>query len=86
MQASHAPAYPKWKPAASGRSVQPKRQRVNHVAQASNDSDKAYATAASSAAVKVDDDAILEYDSDSIHYLGESPCYPSSDKEKRGST
>jgi len=30
--------------------------------------DVAYATAASSAAVKVDDDAILEYDSDAINF------------------
>jgi len=81
MQPSHAPAYPKSKPAASGRSVPPKRQRVNHVAQASDDLDKVYNTAASSAAVKVDDDSILEYDSDTINFLGESPCYPSSDEE-----
>jgi len=77
MQPSHAPVYPKSKPATSGRSIPPKRQRVNHVAQVSDDSDKTYATAATSAAVKVNDDAILEYDSDAINFLGVGPCYPS---------
>lgn len=47
------PAYPKWKSAASDRTPPPKKQRVNHVAQASYNSDTAYAIAASSAAGNV---------------------------------
>jgi len=50
------------KTAASGRSGPHKRQRVNLIAQGADTSDKIYADAASSAAEKVDDDAICEYD------------------------
>jgi len=81
LQPSHAPAYQNAKAAASGRSGPHKRQRVNLTTQGANTSDKAYAGAASSAAEKVDDDVICEYDSDAINFLGENPCYHSSDEE-----
>lgn len=85
MQPSHALACQKSKPAACGRSAPHKGQGVNHVDQAPNTFDMAYNTAPSSAAGKGDDDAILEYDSETIKFVGENLCYPSSDEEKRGS-
>jgi hypothetical protein len=54
-----------------------KQQRVNHVTQAAGQGAEAYVSAAGSAVAQIDDDA----DSDSLNFLGESPCCPSSDEE-----
>jgi len=81
LKPSQAPAYQNRKPAASDRSEPHKKQRVHHVAQSAGDAEKTYTTAACSAAQEINDDAICEYDSDVIYFLGENPCYPSSDEE-----
>jgi len=81
LKPSQAPAYQNRKPAASDRSEPHKKQRVHHVAQSAGDAEETYTTAACSAAQEINDDAICEYDSDVINFLGENPCYPSSDEE-----
>lgn len=80
-QPTQAQAYQNGKPAHSGRSHPHKRQRVNHIAQTIGQAEGTYATTASSAAAKVDDDTISEYDLEVINFLGENPCCPSSDEE-----
>lgn len=74
-------AHQSGRPATSGRSGPVKRQRVNHVTQSADGTEERYIAAASNAAKEVDDDAIQEYDSGVINFLGEDPCYPSSDEE-----
>ncbi|KAH8274668.1 hypothetical protein KR018_007808, partial [Drosophila ironensis] len=67
-QPIQAQAYQNGKPATSGRSGPHKRQRVNHIAQSIDQAEDTYAAAASSAAAKVDDDAISEYGSDMVNF------------------
>ncbi|KAH8340329.1 hypothetical protein KR074_008540, partial [Drosophila pseudoananassae] len=67
-QPTQKQAYQNGKPTPSGRSGPHKRQRVNHIAQSADRAEGAYAAAASSAAAKVDDDAISEYDSETINF------------------
>ncbi|KAH8288965.1 hypothetical protein KR054_009998, partial [Drosophila jambulina] len=67
-QPTQAQAYQNGKPAHSGRSGPHKRQRVNHINQSVDQAEGTYATAASSAAAKVDDDAISEYDLEVINF------------------
>jgi len=81
LKPSQAPAYQNRKPAASDKTNPQKRQRVNYIAQSADKTGDTYTAAASSAAQEIDDDAINEYDSDAINFLGEDPCYPSSDEE-----
>jgi len=80
LKPSQAPAYQNRKPVASDRSG-PHKQRVHHVAQSAGDAEVTYTTAAWSAAQEINDDAFCEYDSDVINFLGENPCYQSSDEE-----
>jgi len=74
LKPSQAPAYQNRKPAASDKTHPQKRQRADKTGDT-------YTTADSSAAQKIDDDAITEYDSNAINFLGVNPCYPSSDEE-----
>ncbi|KAH8280012.1 hypothetical protein KR054_009050 [Drosophila jambulina] len=68
-QPTQAQAYQNGKPAHSGRSGPHKRQRVNHINQSVDQAEGTYATAASSAAAKVDDDAISEYDLEATFFI-----------------
>jgi len=77
---AQAPPYQNRRPATSERTPR-KQQRVNHVTQSSDQEGKSYANAASSAIAEINDDAICEYDSDVVHFLGENPCCLSSDEE-----
>jgi len=70
LKPSQAPAYQNRKPAASDKTHPQKRQRVSHIAQSADKTGDTYTTVASSAAQKIDDDAITEYDSDAINFLG----------------
>jgi len=81
LKPSQAPAYQNRKPVTSDRSEPHKKQRVHHVALSAGGAEKTCPTAACSAAQEINDDAICEYDSDVINFLGENPCYPSSDEE-----
>ncbi|KAH8323668.1 hypothetical protein KR067_007183, partial [Drosophila pandora] len=68
LKPSLAPAYQNRKPVESDRSGPHKRQRVNHVAQATSESEGKYSATASDATQEIDDDAIREYDSDVINF------------------
>jgi len=79
---AQAPPYQNRRPATSEPTGAPRtQQRVNLVTQSSDQEGKSYANAASSAIAEINDDAICEYDSDVVHFLGENPCCPSSDEE-----
>jgi len=73
LKPSQAPAYQNRKPAESDRSGPHKKQRVHHVAQRVGDAEETYTTASCSAAQEINDDAICEYDSDVVNFLGENP-------------
>jgi len=82
MQPTQANTYRNRRPATSERTgAVRKQQKVNFITQNAEEKTGAYAAAAAKAESKIDDDAITEYDSDYLNFLGVNPCYPSSDEE-----
>lgn len=56
-----------------------KQERVNHVTQDAGQGQNSYAETASGAVAQIEDDT--GSDSEALNFLGEDPCYPSSDEE-----
>jgi len=85
LQPSQAPAYVNSsapqaykRTATSGRLSGQRRQKVNHTAHEPDQDSGSYASSAAAAEQQIADDNGSGYDSDTLNFLGEAPCCPTS--------